>query len=146
MRIENVKKCSTSNYSGEFSELNSKGERITYLLTKTVPDNNSSNSLPRLWVKKGITKHLYKSYWNLYVFVHTPDGKCYDKYNPTYKSRKDGKGQELNFEWVLEATNENKEKLLDELERRAFGDTEEGEQDQLFNPWIFNANGKKIRR
>ena len=40
-------------------------------------------------------------------------GRCSGKYNPTTN---DGK---LNFEWLLEATEENQQKIIDEIYRRA---------------------------
>lgn len=99
-----------------FTERNSKGELIEFEISKIIPDNKCKNSIPNLWYKYGMTKSVLPSYWSLHTYISkTIDGceTCKMIYNPTVT------GHKLNFEWVLEATEENKQKLIDEVYRLA---------------------------
>ena len=58
-------------------------------------------------------KHAFVNSWGVQTYVTDRQGRCSGKYNPTTK---DGK---LNFEWLLEATEENRQKIIDEIYRRA---------------------------
>lgn len=98
-----------------FSEFrNSKGERVEIDLSKT--ENGHSNSdLLHIWYEKGYMKTELPSCWSMQVYVFTKDGNCIGKYNPTIIP-----GQcKINFEWVLEATMENAQKLIAECQRLA---------------------------
>lgn len=100
-----------------FSEKNEKGELIQVELSKCKPDNKSDSSLPRLWAKNGFIDRVLESYWYVDTYVTEENGNCYRRYNPTVI-----KGTtKLDFDWVIEATEENLIKLLEEVERRAFG-------------------------
>lgn len=99
-----------------FEEKNYKGEKIQVEFTKCIVDSNSKSSLPYLWFEKGYTDKLLDTYWSVDVFATEENGHCWGKYNPTIK-----KGEyKLNFKWVLEATEENKQKILNEIIKRAY--------------------------
>lgn len=100
-----------------FKEKNEKGELLQIELSKCIPDNSSPSSLPVLWKKHGHIDRILESYWCVSTYVTEDNGNCYGRYNP--QIRKDV--HKLNFEWVIEATEENRIKLLEEFERRAFG-------------------------
>lgn len=70
-------------------------------------DCNLKNSLPKLWKKWGWTRHVYKTWWSVRTFVY--NGNCIRDYNPTIY------GRGINFRWLLEATEENFEKILAEI-------------------------------
>lgn len=84
------------------------------LVEVSICENDGSKyALPKLWKKNGWMDHELKTWIHLMVYVTDPSGLCHGKYNPTEKAGK------INFQWMLEATPENLEKLLTEVERRA---------------------------
>lgn len=124
-----------------FSEKNEKGELIQVELSKCEPDNKLGSSLPRLWAKNGFIDRVLESYWCVDTYATEENGNCYGRYNPQvmdkvevttegyynkekdeYENREVKKCRHvLNFDWLLEPTEENLIKLLEEVERRAFG-------------------------
>lgn len=102
-----------------FDRPNEAGEKLQIELSIGTGDG-SKNSLPYLWFKNCYTDHVLKNYWNVKTYVTKTDGSCWSLYNPTIIN---GTSQ-LDFSWVLDGTEENKERLLHEFERRAY---EEGE-------------------
>lgn len=83
-------------------------------------DCSLKNSLPKLWKKNGFIDRVLETYWHMDVSVIDKDGNCWIKYNPQIKPSDDGKRYVINFSWMLEATKENKKKLIAEVERLAF--------------------------
>lgn len=100
-----------------FTEPNAKGERIQFELT-ACHNPGDKNSLPYLWKKHKFIDRVLETWWNLQVYVTNENG-CFGRYNPTVKLSEDGKRQVINFDWMLEATEENKQKLIDEVYRLA---------------------------
>lgn len=98
-----------------YDQPNSKGEQVAIELMLCSGDD-SKHSLPYLWYKNGFTDHILKSYWYIETYVTKADGSCWGIYNP-----QDVKGK-LDFDWMLDGTEENKEKILREFERRAYGE------------------------
>lgn len=105
-----VEKLAATRELYTFEERNSKGEKIQVEFIK------SSGSLAQIWFEKGYTDKLLNTYWSVDVFATQENGLCLGKYNPTIKPRTN----KLNFKWVLEATEENKQKLLNEIIKRAY--------------------------
>lgn len=97
-----------------FDEKNEKGELIQFELMKMENDGSKYN-LINVWHKKGWIKPL-NDYWSVQTYVTDKKGNCLERYNPQILPC----GTKLNFKWILEATEENKEKILEEIERRAF--------------------------
>lgn len=97
-----------------FTEKNKKGERMMMYITKC-ECGDYQNALPRLWHKHGYIDRILPTYWHLETFVYDKKDNCYGRYNPQiiFKNR-----PILNFDWMLEATEENKEKLIQEVLRR----------------------------
>lgn len=84
------------------------------LVEVSICENDGSKyALPKLWKKNGWMDHELKTWIHLMVYVTDPSGLCHGKYNPTEK------GGKINFDWMLEVTPENLEKLLCEVESRA---------------------------
>lgn len=86
-----------------FNDRNSKGERIEVEFTK-------------IGYKKGFIKELLENYWNIMVYVYDKEGNCYGRYNPQILPH----GTKINFDWVLEATEENKDLILHEIIKRTY--------------------------
>ena len=105
-----IKKLAETRELYTFEDKNYKGEKIQVEFIK------SSGSLAQIWFEKGYTSKLLNTYWSVDVFATEENGHCWGKYNPTIK-----KGEhKLNFKWVLEATEENKQKILNEIIKRAY--------------------------
>lgn len=92
-----------------FNDRNSKGERIEIEFVKIENDNN--RHLINLWYEKGFIKEKLENYWQVAVYVYDKEGNCYGKYNPQILPH----GTKINFDWVLKATEENKERILNEI-------------------------------
>ena len=101
------------------------GDKETVLLVITrCPDG----CMP-LWVKEKIFKEPFP-WWSIKVYATEENGMCYGRYNPQEKPevKKDSKGKVylnhnvVNFDWVLPATEENRQKIIAEVSRLAFGE------------------------
>lgn len=105
-----------SRIDGEFTVRNAKGEKIAFTLTLVSPDNNNMTSLPNLWKKNDFTSRLLTSYICLDVYVTDTKGNCWNRYNPQIIPNTN----KINFDFMFEISEENKKRLLSELEKRAF--------------------------
>lgn len=95
-----------------FADRNALGEEIIVEFRKN-ENTHGKHSLPAMWKRKGFIDKEPETWWGVQTYVTDRQGRCSGKYNPTTK---DGK---LNFEWLLEATEENQQKIIDEIYRRA---------------------------
>ncbi len=97
-----------------FTEPNAKGEKVVIELCKcTNPGGN--NAIPVLWEKHGYMDRVLETYWSIQTFVTDTEGCSYERYNPQVKPG----GSKINFNWMFEATEENKQKLINEVYRLA---------------------------
>ena len=94
-----------------------RGERLGVEFTACTNDG-SKYSLPNIWHKAGYTPAPLPSYWVVDVYA-TDSAGCWGRYNPTEKLHESGKRMVLDFDWILPATNENRDKILAEIIRRA---------------------------
>lgn len=101
----------------EFTDPNAKGEKIAFEFIKC-ENPGGKNSLPYLWNKNGYIDRILETYWSVNTYVTDANG-CWRRYNPTERISDDGKRLVLDFDWVLEATEENKQKIINEIYRRA---------------------------
>lgn len=101
-----------------FEGRNAKGEAVEVEFGIGRNDR-SRRSLAKLWHRNGRTGTELETWWNVTVYVTDGDGRCFEAYNPTI--RRGGYGLVLDFEWVMEATQENLELISSEIEKRAFG-------------------------
>lgn len=104
-----------------FEGLNAKGEKIQLEITKC-KNPGGAHSLPYLWKKAGYIDRVLETYWsiNTYATEDGGNGTCWGRYNPQTKLSEDKKRQVINFVWMFEATEENRLKLIAEVERLAF--------------------------
>lgn len=70
-----------------------------------------NNSLPYLWYKAGWIDKVLESYIGCHTYVHDSENGCYGGYNVTEKY--DGKRNVINFDWMLEDTEENRNKIIE---------------------------------
>lgn len=97
-----------------FNDRNSKGERIEVEFVKI--ENNHKGHLINLWYKKGFIKKQLENYWHITVYAYDKEGTCYGKYNPQIFPHV----AKINFDWILEATEENKKRILHEIIKRTY--------------------------
>ena len=95
---------------------NKKGEKLLIELSEC-KNPGGKNALPVLWYKAGYTDKILDTYISIHTYVTDSDGNCYGRYNPQTKLSEDGKRNVINFNWMLENTEENKQKLINECIR-----------------------------
>ena len=113
-----------------FTEQNKKGETIEFSIERCGDWNKpiDKNSLPYLWKKNGYIDRVLPNYWHVSTYATDKKGNCYGVYNPQEKHliRKDKNGNTIesrmviDFDFMFEATEENKQKIIAEIEKRAF--------------------------
>lgn len=69
------------------------------------------NSLPYAWYKNGWIDKVMETYIGCHTYVHDSENGCYGGYNVTEKY--DGKRNVINFDWLLEDTEENRKKIIE---------------------------------
>ncbi len=110
----------------QYETQNVKGETLVVNIQKVSHDLTYKKSLMNLWVKNGWLPKALESFWSIDTYVTDTEGNCYSRYNPQtiWYQQFDSKGKVIqnrniiNFEWILEATLENYEKIVAEVERR----------------------------
>ena len=107
----------------EYEDETPMGERIVVELCRC-ENTGGSNSLPALWHKHGYTETVLEDWWSIMTYIYDSEGNCYGIYNPQTKTEVDeylNRRAVIDYDWMLPATEVNREKLLREIERRAFG-------------------------
>lgn len=102
-----------------FTDTNEKGEKIIIELSKCEDWKESKKSLPKLWKKNGYINRVLETYWSIQTYVEDTEGNSFGAYNPQIKWSKEFKRPVINFDWMFEATEKNKEKLINEVYRLA---------------------------
>lgn len=108
----------------KFIEPNAIGEKIILEVIKCVYNGTAKDdkkSLPYLWMEHGYIDRILESYWFINTYVTDTEGNCLGKYNPQVTGKDTSETEMLhsviNFDWMFEATEENKEKIFDEVYR-----------------------------
>lgn len=97
-------------------ESNKKGETLTIELVECV-NPGGKNSFPYLWYKTGYTNKVLDTYLCIHTYCTDSEGNCCRKYNPQIKMSEDGGKSVINFDWMFENTEENKQRLINETIR-----------------------------
>ncbi len=109
-----IEKMAGTRWFYTFTEPNAKGEKVVIEFCKcTNPGGN--NAIPVLWEKHGYIDRVLETYWSIQTYVTDTEGRSFMRYNPQVKSGT----YKTDFNWMFEATEENKEKLIDEIYRLA---------------------------
>lgn len=101
------------------NEPNAKGETLIIELHRCT-NPKGKNALPELWKKHGYIDRVLDTYIGIDTYCTDSEGNCYGRYNPQTKLSDDGKRNVINFDWMFEDTEENEQKLIDEV-LRLFG-------------------------
>jgi len=88
----------------------------------TISHRHGAGSLMDLWHRSGRIGEWMPQ--TLHVSTNYADGhgNTWGWFNPTIKEAEDGERNEIDFRWVLAATEENEALLLEECERRYLND------------------------
>lgn len=89
---------------------NNKGERVVVEIYRTYGNIKDTKYLGHMWYKLGYTDKPMESYLGVQTYVYDEEG-CWTRYNPTIIPN----SHKINFDWKLEATDENEDKLLNEV-------------------------------
>lgn len=111
-----IEQMAGSRWFYKFTDTNEKGEELIIELKKC-EDNSYKDSLPKLWKKNGYIDRVLKNYWSIQTYVTDTEENCCGKYNPQEKLSDDRQTRIINFNWMSEATEENKGKLINEVYR-----------------------------
>jgi len=98
------------------TESNQKEETLIIELVECT-NPGGKDTLPYLWHKAGYTDKILNTYLSIHTHCTDSEGNCYRRYNPQIKRSDDGKRNEINFDWIFENTEENKQKLINEVIR-----------------------------
>ena len=109
-----IEKMSETREFYHFNDRNSKDERIEIEFTKV--ENDYKGHLINLWYKEGFIKEKLENYWNVEVYVYDEKGNCCGMYNPQISTS----GTKINFDWILKATKENEERILNAIIKRTY--------------------------
>ena len=96
------------------TEPNEKGEILIIELTECT-NIGGKNALPVLWKKYGYMNRVLDTYLSIHTYCTDSEGRCCCCYNPQITVA-DGR-RVINFAWMLENTEENKQKLIGECIR-----------------------------
>lgn len=113
-----IKQMAETRWFYTFTEPNAKGEKLVIEIMKCT-NSGGNHSLPVLWHKNGMIDRVLETYWSIETYATDTEGMCYGRYNPQSKLSDDSKRAVINFDWMFEATEENKEKLIDEVYKLA---------------------------
>lgn len=96
------------------TEPNEKGETLGIELVECT-NLGGKNSLPYLWYRDGFTDKILETYLSINTYCTDSEGRCSRKYNPQVK--KSNNRSVINFDWLFENTEENRQKLINEVIR-----------------------------
>ena len=111
-----------------FTEQNKNGETIEFSIDRCGDNIAPGSGLPVLWMEHGYIDRVLLNWWHVSTYATDKNGNCYGVYNPQEKHliRKDENGKTIesrmviDFDFMFEATEENKQKIIAEIEKRAF--------------------------
>lgn len=115
-----------------YIELDPINDDISMLIEISVitPDNTSKNSLPNLWYASKLTDKVLDTYLSLQTYLTNKDNNCVGKYNVqvingVFDERLNKVIRAINFNNLLEATDENINILVDKVADLYYGSRKE---------------------
>ena len=106
----------TERYKITVLEQNAKKESMLFYIT-VCKGSSGKNSLPYMWYKDGYTNKVLDTYLTVDAEVEDSEGNYFRAYEPDVKTNEDGKCV-IDFDWMFEDSEENRQKLIDECIRR----------------------------
>lgn len=107
-------------------DTNERGETALIDIHTCEMDFSHTYGLGYMWKRDGRIDGSFSTWWHIDTYVYDTKGNCFGAYNPqemTYLSKPDKTGHQqmrpvIDFNWLLEATEENLERILNEIYRR----------------------------
>lgn len=93
------------------------GNKLLIEISKTHHDPNFKRGLMHLWLKEGVVRKFMTTTLHLQTYYYDDHGNCIGRYNPQVKYGT--KFNTVNFDYLLEATEENELFLIKEVLRLA---------------------------
>lgn len=129
-----VEQRATNRWQVDF--ISERGEKISVEFEKceTPIGKLTKKSLMSQWVARGWLPAPLATHWHISVYAYEANGFCYGWYNPTIKEEfyreyncekkeyEENSRNVINFDWMLEATEQNAEKIFAEILRMANND------------------------
>lgn len=104
-----------NNFRRQYETKTKNGNNLVIEISTTEHDKNFIHSLMRMWVKNGCVKEFLTRTLNVKTYCFDKKDVWLEKYNPQIIENTN----QLNFEYMLEATEENERLLLNEVVKRA---------------------------
>jgi hypothetical protein len=92
---------------GDYRTFYNVGERFSVEVSRCFPDLSDKHSTMNIWKKAGFIEKVLPSYLVVNTYYTDIDGNCWGYYNITTKPSEDGKREVIDFDYLLEATQEN---------------------------------------
>lgn len=99
----------------QFNKTNKNGEKM--LLEVSHCSGYGTKSLPYIWFRNGYTDKEINKYLFIKTYVDLPDGSCQGLYNPQIPDC-----QLIDFDWHFADNKKNRQKLINEVARRFYGE------------------------
>lgn len=93
------------------------GDNFIVEATRVTADLSRKNSLMNIWKESGYIHESLPSYIVISTYYTDGDGNCWGWYNVTEKLSEDKKRHVIDFDYLLEATEENERQLVTECIR-----------------------------
>lgn len=103
---------------------NKRGESVELWITSIKADKEYKNDLMNLWVKNNYCNFIERRL-DIETFATDVKGNCYNWYNPSIKMSEDKKRLVINFDWILEDNESNRNKIIAEVVRLSNCDIED---------------------
>lgn len=134
----NAEKASENNLLFKCDQLTNDNEKLVIEFIRVLKDDG--NSVINQWLKNGSLNKCLDSYWYVKTYVTDQLGNCLERYNPIVKSN-----NRIDFNWIMEASENNRFMILNEIMKRAYGPEAEayikiGEEKQR-KEWKVNKYG-----
>lgn len=108
------------------TDTNERGETLLVEVNVCEMDFEHKYGNGYIWKRNGRVDGSFTEWWHISTYAYRPNGGCFGGYNPqemTYLGKPDSAGHRqmrpvIDFDWLVEATDMNLERILDEIHRR----------------------------
>lgn len=88
------------------------GERFQIEITTCEHDRKNKHDMMNIWKKEGYIENFLATHLNVSTYYTDIGGRCWGYYNITEKLSEDGRRNVIDFDYILEATEENEMYLV----------------------------------
>ena len=98
------------------------GGKVQIEFAKVIVEQDNPKDVAVQWYKNGTRKDLLENWWYVLTFCYDEKGYCWGVFNPTHETVRNHYGNVVrvqNHDWTLPATDENRDKIIEEIKRLA---------------------------